>query len=127
MAKTTAVRQPMTKAQLLSAISEETGLTRKQVTDVMDSLSGQIQRHIQEARTGHVHPSEPVEDQDRAQAGEEGSKGYQSVYGRGNDICREACPYRRQDSAAEGPQGHGRVASVLMIAAVCRHSEAEYS
>ena len=52
MAKATAVRQPMTKAQLLSAISEETGLTRKQVTDVMDSLSGQIQRHIKKRGPG---------------------------------------------------------------------------
>ena len=32
MAKLTAVKQPMTKAQLLSAIAEDTGLTRKQVT-----------------------------------------------------------------------------------------------
>ena len=52
MARTTAVRQPMTKAQLLSAISEETGLTRKQVTDVMDSLSGQIERHIKKRGPG---------------------------------------------------------------------------
>jgi len=52
MAKVTAVRQPMTKAQLLSAIAEETGLTRKQVTDVMDSLGGQIQRHIKKRGPG---------------------------------------------------------------------------
>ena len=38
MARVTAVKQPMTKAQLSSAIAEETGLTRKQVTDVMESL-----------------------------------------------------------------------------------------
>ena len=52
MAKVTAVRQPMTKAQLLSAIAEETGLTRKQVADVMDSLGGQIQRHIKKRGPG---------------------------------------------------------------------------
>ena len=52
MAKVTAVRQPMTKAQLLSAIAEETALTRKQVTDVMDSLGGQIQRHIKKRGPG---------------------------------------------------------------------------
>ncbi len=46
MAKATAVKQPMTKAQLLSAIAEDTGLTRKQVMEVMDSLSVQIQRHV---------------------------------------------------------------------------------
>ncbi|MCY4469274.1 MAG: HU family DNA-binding protein [Thiotrichales bacterium] len=52
MAKVTAVKQPMTKAQLLSAIAEDTGLTRKQVTEVMDSLSGQIQRHIKKRGPG---------------------------------------------------------------------------
>jgi nucleoid DNA-binding protein len=52
MAKATAVKQPMTKAQLLSAIAEDTGLTRRQVTEVMDSLSNQIQRHIKKRGPG---------------------------------------------------------------------------
>lgn len=52
MAKVTAVKQPMTKAQLLSAIAEDTGFTRKQVAEVMDSLSGQIQRHIKKRGPG---------------------------------------------------------------------------
>jgi len=52
MGKVTAVQQPMTKAQLLSVIAEETGLTRKQITEVMDSLSGQIQRHIKKRGPG---------------------------------------------------------------------------
>ena len=52
MAKATAVKQPMTKAQLLSAIAEDTGLTRRQVTDVVDSLSAQIQRHIKKRAPG---------------------------------------------------------------------------
>lgn len=52
MARVTAVKQPMTKAQLLSAIAEETGLTRNQVTSVMESLGGQIQRHIKKRGPG---------------------------------------------------------------------------
>ena len=52
MGKVTAVQQPMTKAQLLSVIAEETGLTRKQITEVMDSLSGQIQRHFKKRGPG---------------------------------------------------------------------------
>ena len=52
MAKSTAVKQPMTKAQLLSAMAEDTGLTRRQVLDVMDSLSTQIQRHIKKRGPG---------------------------------------------------------------------------
>ena len=52
MAKVTTVKQPMTKAQLLSAIAEDTGLTRKQVAEVVDSLSGQILRHIKKRGPG---------------------------------------------------------------------------
>ena len=52
MARVTAVKQPMTKAQLLSAIAEETGLTRNQVTSVMESLGGQIERHIKKRGPG---------------------------------------------------------------------------
>ena len=52
MAKVTAPQQPMTKAQLLSAVAEETGLTRKQVADVLGSLGGQIQRHIKKRGPG---------------------------------------------------------------------------
>ena len=52
MAKATVVKEPMTKAQLLSAIAEETGLTRKQVVDVMDSMGAQIQRHIKKRGPG---------------------------------------------------------------------------
>ena len=52
MAKATAVKQQMTKAQLLSAIAEETGLTRKQIADVMESLGGQIQRHVKKRGPG---------------------------------------------------------------------------
>lgn len=52
MAKVTAVQKPMTKAQLLSAIAEETSLSRKQIAEVMDSLSGQIQRHIKKRGPG---------------------------------------------------------------------------
>lgn len=52
MARAAAVKQPMTKAQLLSAIAEDTSLTRKQVTDVMDSLGGHIQRHIKKRGPG---------------------------------------------------------------------------
>ena len=52
MAKTTAVKQPMTKAQLLSEIAQDTGLAKKDVTGVMDSLSAQIQRHVKKQGAG---------------------------------------------------------------------------
>ena len=52
MARSTVVKQPMTKTQLLTEIAQETGLTRKQVADVLDSLGGQIQRHIKKRGAG---------------------------------------------------------------------------
>lgn len=52
MAKATAVREPFTKTQLLSAISENTGLTRREVTAVLDELSGTINRHIKKRGAG---------------------------------------------------------------------------
>lgn len=52
MAKVTAVKEPFTKSQLLAEISEETGLTRKEVTSVLDSLSGTINRHVKKRAVG---------------------------------------------------------------------------
>ena len=52
MARATSLKQPMTKAQLISAIAEESGLTRKQVTDVLTALGGQIQRHVKNRGPG---------------------------------------------------------------------------
>jgi len=39
-------KKPMTKSELLNAISTETNLTRKQVSEVLESLSGQISRSL---------------------------------------------------------------------------------
>ena len=39
-------KKPMTKTELLNAISTETNLTRKQVSEVLESLSGQISRSL---------------------------------------------------------------------------------
>ena len=52
MAKGAAVEQPMTKAQLLSGIAQDTGLTKKQVSEVFDSLSGYIEQHIRKRGPG---------------------------------------------------------------------------
>ena len=46
MAKAIAKKKPMTKSELLNAISAETDLTRRQVTGVLDSLSEQISRSL---------------------------------------------------------------------------------
>lgn len=50
--KLTAIREALTKAQLLAAISEETGLSKKQVTGVLDSLKDLMARHLKSRGAG---------------------------------------------------------------------------
>ena len=50
--KTTALKAPMTKAQLLSELSEATGLHRKDVASVLDELGAIIERHIKKRAVG---------------------------------------------------------------------------
>lgn len=42
----TAAAKPPTKSQILSSIADDTGLTRKDVAAVFDSLSGMIKKNI---------------------------------------------------------------------------------
>lgn len=46
MAKATAKKKPMTKSELLNSIADDTDLTRRQVSDVLDSLSTQISKSL---------------------------------------------------------------------------------
>ncbi len=41
-----------TKTQIIQAVAEETGMTRKQVTEVFGSLGSLIQRHMQKRGSG---------------------------------------------------------------------------
>ncbi len=44
--KTAAAKKPPTKSQIYAQIAEDTGLTRKDVAAVFDSLSGQIKKNL---------------------------------------------------------------------------------
>ena len=50
--RNTAVKEPMTKTQLLEALSESTGLQRKDVASVLDQLGVVIERHIKKRAVG---------------------------------------------------------------------------
>jgi nucleoid DNA-binding protein len=50
--KSAAVRESFTKAQLFAAISEETGLPKKEVANVYASLTDIIQRHLKSRGPG---------------------------------------------------------------------------
>ena len=52
MAKATAVQAAMTKTQVLATIAENTGLSKKDVSRVLDELGGVIDRHIRKRAVG---------------------------------------------------------------------------
>lgn len=50
--KTTAIREKYTKTQILNEISDNTGLTRKEVASVLEELGVVIERHIKKRSVG---------------------------------------------------------------------------
>lgn len=46
------IKEPFTKSQLINHLSEETELTRKQISAVLESLSGAIEGHIKRNGAG---------------------------------------------------------------------------
>lgn len=50
--KPSAITDKQTKSQILSSIAEDTGLTKKEVTAVMDSLAEHAQAHLQKKGSG---------------------------------------------------------------------------
>nr|VFK15812.1 MAG: nucleoid DNA-binding protein [Candidatus Kentron sp. LFY] len=48
----TAIQKHLNKSQLISALSENTGLTKKDVTCVLDELSNLISRHVRSDGAG---------------------------------------------------------------------------
>ena len=52
MAKATAVRKKMTKSQILAEIAENTGMSKKDVGNVLDELGSVIERHVKKRSVG---------------------------------------------------------------------------
>jgi len=50
--KSTAIKEKYTKTQILNTISENTGLTKKEVGSVLDELGDLIERHIKKRGVG---------------------------------------------------------------------------
>lgn len=49
---TTVITEPFSKSQLLNTISEETGLARKDVVQVLESLGDIVERHVKKRGAG---------------------------------------------------------------------------
>jgi nucleoid DNA-binding protein len=50
--KVTAVKEPMTKSAIMSELAENSGLTRKQVTSVLEEMAILIERHVKKRAPG---------------------------------------------------------------------------
>ncbi|MGV6816428.1 MAG: HU family DNA-binding protein [Thiotrichales bacterium] len=50
--KTAAVKKPPTKTEILNHLADETGLTRKDVSAVLDSLTGLIEKNLKPRSAG---------------------------------------------------------------------------
>ena len=50
--KMPALKEAMSKTQLLTAISEDTGLSKKEIQSVLSSLEGHIERHVKKRSVG---------------------------------------------------------------------------
>jgi nucleoid DNA-binding protein len=50
--KVTAVKEPMTKSAIMSELAENSGLTRKQVSTVLEEMAILIERHVKKRAPG---------------------------------------------------------------------------
>ena len=50
--KATAVKEPMTKSAIMSELAENSGLTRKQVSSVLEEMAILIERHVKKRAPG---------------------------------------------------------------------------
>ena len=127
-----ALKEAMTKPQLLNALSESTGLQKKDVALVPDELGVLIERHIKETCSGNVHASGPAENQGGAQAGNKVAQDDLALHRPGNYGGREARFAGGQGSTAERAEACKRecigrcrpsAAACLLLCRLNRNSE----
>ena len=52
-AKTTALKEAMSKTQLIAELADNTGIGKKEVKSVLDELSAIVERHIKKRAVGN--------------------------------------------------------------------------
>ena len=80
-AKMKAVKEKMTKSQMIATLADDSGLSKKEVTSVMGSLERLIEASIGKRAAGEFTLPGSDENYDGAKAGGESAQGDQSFYG----------------------------------------------
>ena len=107
--KATAIRNKMSKAQILTHLATETGLTRKQVGGVMDELEVLIMRHIKKRSVGEFTLPGLMKICLGSSPGHKEAHGTQSRYRRTNRDRRQASHHASARKDAQTPEGNGAV------------------
>jgi hypothetical protein len=82
--KMKAVKEKMTKSQMIEALSGDSGLSKKEVSSVLGSLERLIEASIGKRAAGEFHLARLDENHHGPQARGKGTQGYQPLH-RGRD------------------------------------------
>ena len=101
--KTTALKDPMTKTQLLAELAENTGLSKKDVAAVLDGLSHLVSRHLKKRGAGQFTMPGLLKNQNREEAGDQSAQRDQSVHWRRSDVQGQTRAHHGQGATPQGP------------------------
>ena len=107
--KATPAKKPMTKSELLNAISSDTNLNRREVSAVLDALSAQISKSL--GRRGAETFTLPglIKIEKKKVPARKASKGVPNPFKPGElmDIAARPATTKVKVPGAQGPEGHG--------------------
>ena len=103
-------KKPPTKSEIYAKIVEDTGLTRKDVAAVFDSLNGQIKKNLGGRGAVGTFTLPGLLKMRVVKK----PQGRESLHRRGNDVQGKTGIESCQGVAAEGPEGHGLVFAALI-------------
>ena len=107
--KATALKAPMTKAQLLQELTEATGLHKRDVASVLDELGVIVERHIRKRATGTFTLPGLLKIERVRKPAQEGADDDLAAHRRGDRGGGEAGVHGGPGAAARGSEEDGAV------------------
>ena len=106
----TATAKPATKSEILAGMADTTGLSRKQVSTVLDALSAHIKSALGKKGPGIFAAPGPSEDHRRPKGRRPRPQGIEPLHETGADVQGKTRPPPRQGQGTQESQRHGQVA-----------------